>query len=192
VKNQLKTFLDFVKNQDKTFLNFVKNQHKTFANFVKMSYDKFNKHLIYAYYKIHGGNMIFKRKMYFKLLEWKELSSGETAVMLEGARRIGKSTLVTEFAINEYDDYLLLDFAKENNDIKNIFLEEIGDLDNFFRNLFLLKGKKLKEKKSVIIFDEVQLFPKAREAIKYLVADGRYDYIETGSLISIKKNVKDI
>ena len=136
--------------------------------------------------------MIFKRKMYFKLLEWKELSSGETAVMLEGARRIGKSTLVMEFAKNEYDDYLLLDFAKENNDIKNIFLEEIGDLDNFFRNLFLLKGKKLKEKKSVIIFDEVQLFPKARQAIKYLVADGRYDYIETGSLISIKKNVKDI
>ena len=94
-----------MKNQDKKFLNFVKNQHKTFANFVKMSYDKFNKHLIYAYYKIHGGNMIFKRKMYFKLLEWKELSSGETAVMLEGARRIGKSTLVTEFAKNEYDDY---------------------------------------------------------------------------------------
>ena len=157
-----------------------------------MSYDKFNKHLIYAYYNIHGGSMIFKRKMYLKLLEWKELSSGETAVMLEGARRIGKSTLVMEFAKNEYDDYLLLDFAKENNDIKNIFLEEIGDLDNFFRNLFLLKGKKLKEKKSVIIFDEVQLFPRARQAIKYLVADGRYDYIETGSLISIKKNVKDI
>ena len=192
MKNWIKTFLDFVKKQGKTFFNFVKNHHKTFANFVKMSYDKFNKHLIYAYYKIHGGNMIFKRKMYFKLLEWKELSSGETAVMLEGARRIGKSTLVMEFAKNEYDDYLLLDFAKENNDIKNIFLEEIGDLDNFFRNLFLLKGKKLKEKKSVIIFDEVQLFPKARQAIKYLVADGRYDYIETGSLISIKKNVKDI
>ena len=135
--------------------------------------------------------MIFKRKMYFKLLEWKELSSGETAVMLEGARRIGKSTLVMEFAKNEYDDYLLLDFAKENNDIKN-FLDELGDLDNFFRNLFLLKGKKLKEKKSVIIFDEVQLLPKARQAIKYLVADGRYKYIETGSLLSIKKNTKDI
>ena len=136
--------------------------------------------------------MVFKRKIYSKLLDWKELSSGETAVMLEGARRIGKSTLALEFAKNEYEDYILLDFAKENNDIKNIFLENLSDLDAFFRNLFLLKGKKLKEKKSVIIFDEVQLFPQARQAIKYLVADGRYDYIETGSLISIKKNVKDI
>ena len=136
--------------------------------------------------------MVFKRKIYSKLLDWKELSSGETAVMLEGARRIGKSTLALEFAKNEYEDYILLDFAKENNDIKNIFLENLSDLDAFFRNLFLLKGKKLKEKKSVIIFDEVQLFPQARQAIKYLVADGRYDYIETGSLISIKKNVKEI
>ena len=136
--------------------------------------------------------MVFKRKIYSKLLDWKELSSGETAVMLEGARRIGKSTLALEFAKNEYEDYIILDFAKENNDIKNIFLENLSDLDAFFRNLFLLKGKKLKEKKSVIIFDEVQLFPQARQAIKYLVADGRYDYIETGSLISIKKNFKDI
>ena len=90
--------------------------------------------------------MVFKRKIYSKLLDWKELSSGETAVMLEGARRIGKSTLALEFAKNEYEDYILLDFAKENNDIKNIFLENLSDLDAFFRNLFLLKGKKLKEK----------------------------------------------
>lgn len=136
--------------------------------------------------------MIFKRKIYEKLLSWKELSAGNSAVMLEGARRIGKSTIVEEFARNEYDDYLILDFVKENSDIRANFLENIGDLDAFFRNLFLLKGKSLRGSRCVIIFDEVQLFPPARQAIKYLVADGRYDYIETGSLISIKKNVKDI
>lgn len=136
--------------------------------------------------------MIFKRKIYDKLMEWKELSSGSTAIMLEGARRIGKSTIVENFAKSEYKDYLILDFARESKDIKQNFEDNIGDLDTFFRNLFLLKGKSLPEKKSVIIFDEVQLFPTARQAIKYLVADGRFDYIETGSLISIKKNVKDI
>lgn len=136
--------------------------------------------------------MVFKRKVYDKLLEWKELSAGESAVMLEGARRIGKSTIVEEFAKSEYDDYLLLDFAKESVDVKNNFIENMDDLDTFFRNLFLLKKKDLKGKNCVIIFDEVQLFPIARQAIKYLVADGRYDYMETGSLISIKKNVKGI
>lgn len=136
--------------------------------------------------------MIFKRKVYDKLLEWKSLSSGNSAVMLEGARRIGKSTIAEEFAKNEYEDYIMLDFAKENKDIKRNFEENMDDLTTFFRNLFLLKGKSLPEKKSVIIFDEVQMFPTARQAIKYLVADGRYDYIETGSLISIQKNVRDI
>lgn len=136
--------------------------------------------------------MVFKRKIYDKLLEWKKLSGGQSAILLEGARRIGKSTIVEEFAKNEYDDYIILDFARENKDIKQNFEDNMGDLDTFFRNLFLLKGKVLPPKKSVIIFDEVQLFPIARQAIKYLVADGRYDYIETGSLISIKKNVKDI
>ncbi len=136
--------------------------------------------------------MIFKRKIYDKLLEWKELSAGESAVLLEGARRIGKSTIVEEFAKNEYDDYMILDFAKENKDIRNNFIENMDDLDAFFRNLFLLKGRSLKGEKCVLIFDEVQLFPIARQAIKYLVADGRYEYIETGSLISIRKNVKDI
>lgn len=125
-------------------------------------------------------------------MEWKNLSSGASAIMLEGARRIGKSTIVTEFAKNEYKDYLLLDFARESKDIKQNFEENIGDLDTFFRNLFLLKGKSLPEKESVIIFDEVQLFPAARQAVKYLVSDGRYDYIEIGSLIAIRKNVKDI
>ncbi len=111
---------------------------------------------------------------------------------MEGARRIGKSTIVEEFAKAEYDDYLLLDFAKEGKDIKNNFIENMDDLDAFFCNLFLLKKKSLAGNRCVIIFDEVQLFPAARQAIKYLVADGRYDYMETGSLISIKKNVQEI
>ena len=136
--------------------------------------------------------MIFKRKIYEKLLEWKELSAGASAVLLEGARRIGKSTIVEEFAKREYDDYMILDFVKENQDVRNNFLENMDDLDSFFRNLFLLKGKSLQGKNCVIIFDEIKLFPQARQAIKYLVADGRYAYIETGSLITIRKNVKDI
>ena len=139
-----------------------------------------------------GIYMIFRRKVYDKLLEWKELSAGDSAVLLEGARRIGKSTIVEEFAKKEYDDYMILDFAKENKDVRNNFIENMDDLDSFFRNLFLLKGRSLKGKNCVLIFDEVQLFPRARQAIKYLVADGRYEYIETGSLISIRKNVKDI
>lgn len=112
--------------------------------------------------------------------------------MLEGARRIGKSTLAETFAQNEYEDYILLDFAREDKVMRQNFQENIGDMDIFFRNLFLLKGKSIPPQKAVIIMDEVQLFPFARQAIKYLVADGRYDYIETGSLISIKKNVQDI
>lgn len=136
--------------------------------------------------------MIFKRKIYNKMLKWKSLSQGTSALMIEGARRVGKSTIVTEFARNEYEDYILLDFVKESPDIRRNFEENLDDLDTFFRNLFLLKGKSLSANKSVIIMDEVQLFPTARQAIKYLVADGRYDYIETGSLISIKKNVRDI
>ena len=136
--------------------------------------------------------MIFKRKIYDKLLEWKKLSVGGSAAFLEGARRIGKSTIVEEFAKNEYDDYMILDFAREGKDIRENFIENMDHLDVFFRNLFLLKGKDLTGERCVIIFDEVQMFPQARQAIKYLVADGRYDYIETGSLISIRKNVQDI
>ena len=135
--------------------------------------------------------MNFKRKIYDKLSEWKKISNGKSAIMIEGARRVGKSTIAIEFAKNEYEDYLLLDFAIESKDVRQNF-ENIGDLNTFFRNLFILKGKDLSGKRAVIIFDEVQLFPTARQAIKYLVADGRYDYIETGSLISIKKNVQHI
>lgn len=136
--------------------------------------------------------MLFRRKIYDKLLKWKELSEGNSALLLEGARRIGKSTIVEEFARREYDDYMIIDFMSANKDIKNNFTENLENLDEFYRNLFLLKGKELRGDRCVIIFDEVQLFPVARQAIKYLVADGRYDFIETGSLISIKKNVKDI
>ena len=136
--------------------------------------------------------MVFRRKAYAKLLQWKELAAGTSAVLLEGARRIGKSTIVEEFAKNEYDDYMILDFARENRDVQNLFIDDMDDLDSFFRNLFLLKGRDLKGINCVLIFDEVQLFPKARQAIKYLVADGRYDYIETGSLISIRKNIQNI
>ncbi|MCD7957073.1 MAG: AAA family ATPase [Lachnospiraceae bacterium] len=136
--------------------------------------------------------MLFKRKIYRKLEEWKQLSNGKSAVMLEGARRIGKSTIVEEFAKTQYEDYLILDFANESKDVKRNFEENLQEPDAFFRNLFLLKKKELPRRKAVIIFDEVQLFPPARQAIKYLVADGRYDYIETGSLISIRQNVKDI
>ena len=136
--------------------------------------------------------MVFKRKIYSKMLEWKTVSHGESALMIEGARRIGKSTIALAFAKNEYEDYMILDFAQESQDVRHNFEENIGELDVFFRNLFLLKGRDLPKGKSVIIFDEVQLFPAARQAIKFLVQDGRYDYIETGSLISIKKNVSDL
>ena len=134
---------------------------------------------------------IFKRKMYDKLLEWKNTYAGRYAIMIEGARRVGKSTLAEEFAKKEYKSYILIDFSKASNDIKSSF-DDIADLDRFFLKLQTYAGVQLVKRKSVIIFDEVQLFPRARQAIKSLVADGRYDYIETGSLISIKKNVKDI
>ena len=134
---------------------------------------------------------MFKRKIYDGLKRWKQESNGSSAIMIEGARRVGKSTVAEAFAQNEYNDYILLDFSTASEDIKKNF-ENIDNLDNFFRNLFILTGKKLENRKGVIIFDEVQLFPKARQSIKQLVNDGRFDYIETGSLISINENVKDI
>ena len=134
---------------------------------------------------------MFKRKIYDALVNWKRESAGSSALLIEGARRVGKSTVAEEFAKNEYKDYILIDFSLAEKAIKDNF-ENIGNPDTFFRNLFLLCGKTLKPRESLIIFDEVQLFPKARQAIKQLVKDGRFDYIETGSLISINKNVKDI
>lgn len=135
--------------------------------------------------------MYFKRKAYDKLIEWKENYANEYAALLEGARRVGKSTIAETFAQNEYKSYVMLDFSKVADNIRNIF-DDIGNLDLFFLRLQAETGVTLYEHESLIIFDEVQLFPKARQAIKHLVKDHRYHYIETGSLISIKKNVKDI
>ena len=136
--------------------------------------------------------MVLKRKIYSKLLEWKEEASGSKAILIEGARRIGKSTVCEEFAKKEYDNYILIDFAKKDKEVEQYFASYLNDLDTFFMMLQAHFGKKLKQRDAVIIFDEVQMYPQARAAIKYLVADGRYDYMETGSLISIKENVKDI
>lgn len=134
---------------------------------------------------------MFKRKIYDKLLAWKEESEGTRALLLEGARRVGKSTIVEEFAKNEYESYILIDFAEASKEIKELF-DDVSDLNYIFLQLQLQYRTDLHERNSLIIFDEVQLCPKARQAIKALVKDHRYDYIETGSLISIKKNVKDI
>ena len=133
-----------------------------------------------------------KRKIYNKLREWKDTSQGTSALMIEGARRIGKSFIVEEFARNEYDEYLLINFRLAPKEVKEWFDLYLEDLDKLLMNLQLHYNKQLKQRRSVIVFDEVQDCPRAREAIKFLVADGRFDYIETGSLISIKKNVKDI
>ena len=135
--------------------------------------------------------MIFKRKIYNELQHWKRTDEGRTAVLIQGARRVGKSTIAEEFATNEYETHILVDFAACSTEIWDLF-NDVSDLNRIFMRLQLEYAVELKERKSVIIFDEVQLAPKARQAIKYLVKDGRYDYIETGSLISIRKNVKDI
>ena len=134
---------------------------------------------------------MFKRKIYDKLLEWKTESDGRTALLIEGARRVGKSTVVEEFAKNEYESYILIDFSRASKAVKELF-EDISDLDYLFLQLQLQYKVDLHERRSLIIFDEVQQCPLARQAIKALVADHRYDYVETGSLISIKRNVKDI
>ena len=134
---------------------------------------------------------VFKRKIYSEILEWKENRSDKYALLIKGARRIGKSTIAEEFAKNEFKSYILIDFAHTSKEIIELF-DDMYNLDFFFLQLQQFTGIRLYEKESVIIFDEVQLLPKARQAIKYLVADGRYKYIETGSLLSIKKNTKDI
>lgn len=134
---------------------------------------------------------MFKRKIYAKMLEWKKRSKGSTALLIEGARRIGKSTIVEEFAKNEYESYILIDFSRAGKDLKILF-DDLSSTDYLFMQLQLLFNTKLFERNSLIIFDEVQFCPKARQAIKLLVEDGKYDYIETGSLISIRKNVENI
>ena len=133
-----------------------------------------------------------KRKIYEDILKWKKESNGKTALLIEGARRVGKSYIAEKFAKENYKSYILIDFSKAPNEIKELFENYLDNLDYLFTYLSEYYGKKLYKKESIFIFDEIQLCPRARGAIKHLVADGRYDYIETGSLISIKKNVKDI
>lgn len=133
-----------------------------------------------------------KRKIYQKLIEWKENSKGKTALIIDGARRVGKSYIVEKFARENYKSYIIIDFNKVSNDVKELFVHYLNDMDTLFLYLSNYFNIPLYERESLIVFDEVQLYPKARSAVKYLVEDGKYDYIETGSLMSIKKNVKDI
>ena len=136
-------------------------------------------------------SVIFKRKLYNRMLAWKNERKGSTALLVKGARRVGKSTLVEQFAKEQYRSYILVDFAHAPKNVTDLF-EDMYDLDFFFMQLQIRYGITLHQRESVIIFDEVQLQPLARQAIKYLVKDGRYDYIETGSLLTIKKNVQNI
>lgn len=135
---------------------------------------------------------MLKRKIYDKLLEWKNQSNGSTAILIDGARRVGKSYIAEEFGKSEYKSYILIDFGKAPQDVLDLFIHDSANLDLFFAKLSAFYAKTLHKRNSLIIFDEVQQFPRARQLIKYLVADGRYDYIETGSLIRLKKNVQDI
>lgn len=136
--------------------------------------------------------MLFERKIYAKLLEWKQTAAGEKALLIEGARRIGKSTIAEEFGKNEYKSYLLIDFNDVSDAVLDAFQNYLNDLDTFFMILSTEMRVQLYPRESLIIFDEIQRFPKARQSIKKLVKDGRFDYIETGSLISVKESVKDI
>ena len=133
-----------------------------------------------------------KRKIYDRILKWKKQSNGKTALLIEGARRVGKSYIAEKFAKENYKTYILIDFSKTPKEVIDLFYNYLENLDYLFTYLSNYYGIKLYERETLFIFDEIQFCPKARSAIKHLVADGRYDYIETGSLISIKKNVKDI
>lgn len=133
-----------------------------------------------------------KRKIYDRLLRWKNEARGDSALLIEGARRTGKSYIVEQFAKKEYESYIIIDFNNTTKQMKALFTDYLHDLDTFFMYLSLYAGVALHERNSLIVFDEVQMYPTARAALKYLVADGKYDYIETGSLVSIRKNVKDI
>lgn len=133
-----------------------------------------------------------KRKIYERLLEWKEKDNGNCALLLDGARRVGKSYIAEQFGENEYKSYLMIDFAHLPHEVQEIFENDVNDFDLFFNKLSAYYRKTLYRRESLIIFDEVQRYPKARELVKYLVADGRYDYLETGSLISLRMNVENI
>ncbi|MDD2980554.1 MAG: AAA family ATPase, partial [Hespellia sp.] len=133
-----------------------------------------------------------RRKIYQKLRDWKKESNGESALLIEGARRVGKSYIAESFGKEQYDSYLLIDFSNITKQILNVFENDSMDLDLFFNKLSVFYGITLVTRKSLIIFDEIQMYPRARQLIKHFVADGRYDYIETGSLITLKQNVEHI
>ena len=135
---------------------------------------------------------MLKRKIYDRLVEWKNKSQGTTALLIDGARRVGKSFITRKLAENEYKSYIIIDFGNAPRDILDLFINDSANLDLFFAKLSAYYSTHLYKRNSLIVFDEVQQYPRARQLVKYLVADGRYDYIETGSLISLKKNVKDI
>lgn len=141
----------------------------------------YNRNETRKYARMGCENMELKRKAYGKLVEWKARSCGETAMLIEGARRVGKSFLAQQFAKNEYESFLYIDFANLKNHVLDVFESDKTDFDTFFMKLSLIYGVKLKRRRSCVIFDEVQMYPPARQLMKYLVADGRYDYIETGS-----------
>lgn len=133
---------------------------------------------------------MMKRKIYDELISWKEKSNGRTALLIDGARRVGKSYIVESFARQEYKTKIIIDFGNAPQDVLDLFIHESANLDLFFAKLSAFYGTILHKRESVIVFDEVQQFPRARQLIKYFVADGRYDFIETGSLIRLKKTRK--
>ena len=135
---------------------------------------------------------MLKRKIYNQLLDWKTQDKGSCALLIAGARRVGKSFVAEQFAKSEYKSHILINFSNAPEEIKDIFSNESSNLDMFFAKLSAFYRVKLFERNTIFIFDEVQQFPRARELIKFLVADGRYDYLETGSLITLRKNVENI
>ena len=135
---------------------------------------------------------MLKRKIFDALVAWKNSSKGTTAIMIDGAHRVGKSLIAEQFAKAEYKSYILIDFGRAPTDVLDLFVNDSADLDLFFAKLAAFYSTTLHKRESLIIFDEVQQYPRARQLIKYLVADGRFDYLETGSLIRLKKNVQDI
>ena len=134
---------------------------------------------------------MLKRKIYDELLKWKTESNGQTALLIDGARRVGKSYLAEQFAKKEYKSYIMIDFGNAPQDILDLFIHESSDLDLFFAKLSAFYSTILYPRESLIIFDEVQQFPRARQLVKYFVSDGRYDFLETGSLIRLKKNTEN-
>ena len=145
-----------------------------------------------AYYIAGSDAFMLKRKIYDDLVAWKQKSNGSTALLIDGARRVGKSFIAEQFAANEYRSHIIIDFGNVPQDILDLFANDSADLDLFFAKLAAFYSTVLHERESLIVFDEVQQYPRARQLIKYLVADGRYDFLETGSLIRLKKNIQDI